>query len=88
MSKHLTSKDFENKNQSIIEQVYTDEIKKGRGAEKLIGELDKAGKNIKTATGWIPRKGNEHLVGKNVEKENSMEASKQKEEIKQMARER
>lgn len=27
-----------------------------------IGSLDKAGKNVKTEKGWVPVKGNEHLV--------------------------
>lgn len=31
--------------------------------KKGIGELDKAGKNVKTANGWVPLKGNEGLVG-------------------------
>jgi hypothetical protein len=29
-----------------------------------IGMLDKAGKNVKTATGWVPVKGNEQLIDK------------------------
>lgn len=59
-TKHLNLKDFEKS--EIIEQVYAPSLMKGRGKEKLIGELDKAGKNVKTANGWVPVKGNEHLV--------------------------
>lgn len=60
MSKHLKQEDFEKS--EIIQQVYNPTLVKGRGKEKLIGELDKAGKNVKTANGWVPVKGNQHLV--------------------------
>ena len=30
------------------------DIEKGRGTTKKIGELDKSGRNIKTANGWVP----------------------------------
>jgi len=33
-----------------------DTIEKGRGKTKKIGELDKSGRNIKTANGWVPVK--------------------------------
>lgn len=59
-TKHLNLKDFEKS--EIIGQVYAPSLMKGRGKEKLIGELDKAGKNVKTANGWVPVKGNEHLI--------------------------
>jgi len=37
------------------------DIEKGRGTTKKIGELDKSGKNIKTANGWVPVK--KHQAG-------------------------
>lgn len=66
MAKTLSSKDFEKS--EIIQQIYSPTLAKGRGSQKLIGELDKAGKHVKTATGWVPVKGNEHLVNKHDEK--------------------
>ena len=39
-----------------------DLIEKARGQVKQVGELDLSRKNVKTANGWVPVKGNEHLV--------------------------
>lgn len=66
-TKHLGNADFNG--HPLLQQNF-EEIKKGRGVTKLIGELDKAGKNVKTANGWVPVKGNEHLVNDGNKKEN------------------
>jgi len=39
-----------------ISKAYGIDIEKARGKVKKIGELDKSGKNIKTANGWVPVK--------------------------------
>jgi hypothetical protein len=62
MSKKFKAEDFEKS--EIINQIYSPSLMKGRGAEKLIGQLDKSGKHVKTASGWVSVKGNEHLVSK------------------------
>ena len=51
------------KSYGVIEQ---DEIVKGRGKTKRIGELDKAGRNVKTSDGWKPVKTHGHLFGHKV----------------------
>ena len=42
--------------------ISNDDIEKARGKAKRIGELDKSGKNVKTADGWKPVKTHGHKV--------------------------
>tara|TARA_R110001599_G_scaffold162606_9_gene351937 strand:+ start:1772 stop:2689 length:918 start_codon:yes stop_codon:yes gene_type:complete len=67
-----------------ITKAYGIDIEKGRGKTKKIGELDKSGKNIKTANGWVPVK--QHNVSSNKEeitpKQNKESTGRSYEEIK------
>jgi len=58
-----------------------DDLEKGKKAFP-IGSLDKHKKNVKTATGWVPLKGNEHLV--HADHKHLLTETQNKEEIKEV----